>query len=82
MDEVCPNRSQQLFDERDSAFMTQDNEEDDYQRGRREALEEAARICRDEAMLCRRDMRLVPAVTAETCASLIRALLSKPAKGE
>ena len=49
---------------------------------RRDALEEAARICRDEAMMCRRDMRLVPAVTAETCASLIRALLSKPAKGD
>ena len=49
---------------------------------RRDALEEAARICRDEAMLCRRDLRLVPAVTAEACANLIRALLSKPAKGE
>lgn len=49
---------------------------------RRDALEEAARICRDEAMLCRRDMRLAPALSAETCAYLIRALLSKPAKGE
>ena len=49
---------------------------------RRDALEEAARICRDEAMLCRRDMRLASALSAETCAYLIRALLSKPAKGE
>ena len=49
---------------------------------RREALEEAARICRDEAMLCRRDMRMVAALSAETCAYLIRALLSKPAKGD
>jgi hypothetical protein len=49
---------------------------------RRDALEEAARICRDEAMLCRRDMRMVAALSAETCAYLIRALLSKPAKGE
>lgn len=49
---------------------------------RRDALEEAARICRDEAMLCRRDMRLAPALSGETCAYLIRALLSKPAKGE